>query len=117
LKDKKDRILEIKSEIDMLENKVAKFKSRTPFAVFFGVLFSLVSPYLPRRYGRKPLIEDWGYLNVLLFTAILYFVIYIVSYYYVVDKSKKAIEALYRRKFSLENNDKPYSWSKKNNRG
>ena len=109
MNDKKDRILEINSEIDTLEKKVAKFKSRTPYAIIVGVLFSFIYPYVPRKYGGKTMVEDWDYLNAVFFMAVMYFVIYVISYYYVADKNRKTIESLRRRLFSLENNDKPYT--------
>jgi Na+/melibiose symporter-like transporter len=97
----KDEISKVDFEIEKYKKKIIKLKKNAPFAIIGGLLFCFIYPYLPRRYGRKPLIEQMEYFNAVLFIGVIYFIIYAISYFYLIDKYKKEIETLKRRKITL----------------
>ncbi|MFH4966547.1 hypothetical protein V8G69_16215 [Gaetbulibacter sp. M235] len=108
MNENEDKVSKVNFEIETYEKKIKKLKKNAPFAIIGGILLSLIYPYLPRRYGRKPLIEQMEYFNAVLFMGVIYFIIYAISYFYLIDKYKKEIEALNRRKISLESKIKEY---------
>jgi hypothetical protein len=101
--DEQKQIKEIDAKILKAENFIKKFKNNVPFAVFGGLSFSFVAPFIPGKPGRKPMIETLGYTNAVLFMLVIYFSIYLISYFYLIRKSKKEIESLKRAKISIEN--------------
>jgi hypothetical protein len=106
--EKQKRIEEIDSKILKAEKFIKKFKKNIPFAVGGGFIFSFIYPYIPGRRGRKPMIETWEYSNAVMFMLVIYFGIYLISYFFLIDKNKKEIESLKRTKISIENKVEPY---------
>ena len=104
--DKQKEIEDIRARGLKAKNSIKKLKKNVPFAIGGGLIFSFIFPYIPGRRGRKPLIETWEYTNAVIFSLILFFTIYLFSYFYLIDKNKKEIETLKRRVFSLKNNTK-----------
>jgi hypothetical protein len=104
--DKQKEIEEINSKILKAENLIKKLKKNIPFAIGGGLIFSFIFPYIPGRRGRKPMIETWEYTNAVIFSLILFFTIYLCSYFYLIDNNKKEIETLKRKVFSIKNNTK-----------
>jgi len=103
MKEEQKRIENIDSKILKGERVIKKFKKNRPFAIGGGVVFSLIYPYLPRRHGRKPMIETWDYVNAVGFMLVLYFTIYLIAYFYLIDKHKQEIESLKRTKMTIKN--------------
>ena len=109
----KNRVFEIESEIGKCENKISKFKKRIPITIIVGIIFPFIYPYLPRKYGRKPLIEEWEYNSSVIFLISVYFITFVIIYFYIVERNKKKIESLKRTKFSIENKPELYKSSRK----
>lgn len=97
------RIENIDSKILKGERVIKKFKKNRPFAIGGGVVFSFIYPYIPGRHGCKPMIETWDYANAVGFMLVLYFAIYLIAYFYLIDKNKQEIESLKRTKITIKN--------------
>ena len=111
--DKEKRIEEIDSKILKSEKFIKKFKKNVPFAVIGGLFFSFGYPYVPSGRGGKPLIETMEYTDAVIYMLVLYFVIYLISYFYLIDKKKENIESLKRTKTSIENRVESYKSTSK----
>ncbi|MFS4456821.1 hypothetical protein [Maribacter sp. 2304DJ31-5] len=61
-------------------------KKRIPWGILGGIAFVFIFPFLPGRRGRRPMIESWEYHNVVIFSAILYVIVYPIGY--VIGKNK-----------------------------
>lgn len=96
-----------------LNNKLKELRRiyslKIPIAILFGVLFSLIYPYLPRKGGRPAMIDVMDYSTAVIQSAILIFIILLISYYWVISKKKKEIENLEREVHLEKKNIKKYN--------
>jgi hypothetical protein len=82
---------------EQIEDKYSgldKFKLSIPKVVLLVVVTDLVLPYIPLRNGR--LINQYGYINGVIFGAIVYILIVPLAILFHIDKIQKEIVDLER---------------------
>lgn len=70
----------VDAEIQDCQNKLERMKKRIPLTIFICVVFALVFPFLPGSRGRRPMIETMEYTEAIVFLAIVFSIIYPISY-------------------------------------
>lgn len=99
---KEKRVQEVDSEILGCQHKLDRMEKQIPWAILGGIGFSLVFPFLPGRRGRKPMIENWEYPNAVLFSAIIFAIIYPIGYSIGKNKTEKKLRELKLKKYLIE---------------
>jgi len=97
-----DHIRNVDSEILNCRNKLDKMKKRIPLGIIIGIAFSLLFPYLPGKRGRRPMIETWEYHNAVIFSAIIFIIIYPIGYTMGKSKLEKKLRELKLKKHLTE---------------
>lgn len=83
-------------------NKLDRMKKRIPLGILMGIVFSFLFPYLPGRRGRRPMIETWDYHNAVIFSAIIFAIIYPIGYSMGKNKIEKKMRELKLKKHLIE---------------
>ncbi|NQX81900.1 MAG: hypothetical protein HRT66_07905 [Flavobacteriaceae bacterium] len=98
----KERTVNVDSQISICHNKLIKKRNKIPLGIVIGIVFSFIFPYIPGRHGRKPMLEDFGYENSVVFCVVFYAIIYLIGY--ATDKSKleKELRELKFKKYLIE---------------
>ncbi len=100
---------EIEKELDKKKNALNRiYKFNVPISIVIGVLYSFIYPYIPRKGGRPPMIEEMEYIDAITETAILFFILLFFSMYFIINKKKKKIEELEREVYVKNKNTKQY---------
>jgi len=77
-------------------------KKRIPLGILIGVVFALLFPYLPGRRGRRPMIETWEYSNAVIFSAVIFAIVYPIGYVIGKNKLEKKLRELKLKKHLIE---------------
>ena len=83
-------------------NKLDRMKKRIPLGILIGFIFSFLFPYLPGRRGRRPMIETWDYHNAVIFSAIIFAILYPIGYSMGKNKLEKKLRELKLEKHLIE---------------
>ncbi|MGY0393280.1 hypothetical protein ACW5R3_12065 [Bizionia sp. KMM 8389] len=102
MKEIKDRIKNVESEMLDCRKKLDRMKKRIPLGIILGLGFSLLFPYLPGKRGRSPMIETWEYQNAVLFSAAFYAITYPIGYSIGKNKLEKKLRELKLKKHLIE---------------
>ena len=85
---------DIEKQIEEKTNLLNKLRKSTLKIILVILATNLVLPYIPLKNGR--LIDQYGYLNAILFGAIVYVIIIPIAYYYTISKISEEINQLER---------------------
>ena len=77
-----------------------------PLGILIGIAFSFLFPYLPGRRGRSPMIETWEYHNAVLFSAVIFAIVYPIGYAMRKSKLEKKLRELKLKKHLIQKNSK-----------
>jgi len=102
LKEIKERIKNVESEMLDCRNKLNQMKKRIPLGILIGIGLSFLFPYLPGRHGERPMIETWGYHNAVIFCAIIITIVYPIGYIIGKNKIEKKLRELKLKKHLIE---------------
>lgn len=100
----------IDKELDKKKKALKRiYKFTIPIAIIGGLVYSFAYPYLPRKNGRKPIIEEMEYYDAVIQNAVLFFFLLFISMYYVIHKKKKKIKELERELYVKKKGTKKYN--------
>lgn len=102
LEDLNQKIRNVDSEMSNCQYKLDRIKKRIPFGILIGVVFAFLFPYLPGRRGRRPMIETWEYSNAVIFSAVIFAIIYPIGYVIGKNKLEKKLRELKLKKHLIE---------------
>ncbi|MFS4494569.1 hypothetical protein [Maribacter sp. 2308TA10-17] len=64
-------------EILSTENKLKNLPNRVIREILLLTGLAIIFPFLPGKFGRRPMIENWDYSDALIFVVIIFVVTYI----------------------------------------
>lgn len=85
---------DIKFEIKISEKRLINMPKKVLKEILGLIVLAIIFPFLPGKRGRKPMVENWEYDYALIFVAILFFIIYLITYYWRKEKLEKRIREL-----------------------
>lgn len=71
-------------------------------AILGGIGFAILFPFLPGRRGRRPMIENWEYDNAVIFSTIIFVIIYPIAYTMGENQTEKKLRELKLKKHLIE---------------
>jgi hypothetical protein len=77
-------------------------KKRIPWAILGGIGFALLFPFLPGRRGRRPMIENWEYHNAVIFSAVIFAIVYPIGFTMGKNQTEKKLRELKLKKHLIE---------------
>jgi hypothetical protein len=87
-------------------NKI--YRINIPLSIILGIFYSFYYPYIPRRGGKPPMIEEMEYSEAVIQSGIIFFVILSISFYIIISNKKKKIEELERLEKTNKKNIKQF---------
>ena len=84
------------------QNKLDRMKKRIPLGILICIALAFLFPYLPGRRGRRPMIETWDYNNAVIFSAVIFAIIYPIGYTIGKNKLEKKLRELKLKKHLFE---------------
>ena len=101
-----DQIRNVNCEILDCKKKLMRLRKMIPVGILMVIGFSLLIPYIPNKSNRIPMIDTWGYQNAVIFSAVICFIVYLVSYSVAKNKLEKDLRELKLKKHLIEK-DRP----------
>lgn len=102
MNDKEEQIRNVESEILNCKNKLGRMKKRIPLAILGGIGFALLFPFMPGLRGRRPMIENWEYDNAVIFSAVIFAIVYPIAYTMGKNQTEKKMRELKLKKHLIE---------------